>query len=115
MLGTFKPDKSNLGHALEALLISLVIMGACAALTGAGVIAYTLDQGFLLGSALALAWYIGREKRDCETGLDLPSGSPRAWLLMWVRWKNLLDLVGPALVHAVAWAIYLDLFPSGAL
>lgn len=109
MLGTFKIDKSNFGHALEAFIIAIVITAVCVLI---GV--YSPREGFLLGSGLALAWYIGREKRDTETGLDLPSGSPRAWLLMWIRWKNLLDLIGPALVHAVAWAIYLDPFPSGA-
>lgn len=109
MLGTFKIDKSVFGHALEAFIIAIVITAVCVLI---GV--YSPHEGFLLGSALALAWYMGREKRDCETGLDLPSGSPKAWLLMWIRWKNLLDLVGPILVHAVAWGIYFDLFPSGA-
>ncbi|WP_439605087.1 hypothetical protein [Shinella sp.] len=112
MLGTFKIDRSNFGHALEAFIIAIVIAAVCVVATGLGWLAYTPAEGFLLGSGLALAWYIGREKRDCETGLDLPAGSPKAWLLMWIRWKNLLDLVGPILVHAIAWAIYLDLFPS---
>jgi hypothetical protein len=108
MIGTFKIDRSNFGHALEALLISIVVTAACVGLTGIGWLAYTPAKGFLLGSGLALAWYIGREKRDCETGLKLPSGSPRAWYLMWIRWKNLLDLVGPILIHAVGWAAYLS-------
>ncbi|WP_439618297.1 hypothetical protein [Shinella sp.] len=108
MLGTFKIDWSIIGHALEAFLISVVITAACFGLTSIGRLSYTPIEGFLLGSALAFAWYIGREKRDCETGLKLPSGSPRAWLLMWIRWKNILDLVGPALIHAMAWVIYLN-------
>lgn len=108
MLGTFKIDRSNFGHALEAFIIAVVITAICVGATGLGWLSYTPAEGFLLGSGLALAWYIGREKRDCETGLDLPAGSPKAWLLMWIRWKNLLDLAGPILVHAIAWGIYLN-------
>ena len=108
MLGTFKIDRSNFGHALEAFIISIVITAVCVGVTEIGWLSYTPATGFLLGSGLALAWYIGREKRDCETGLDLPSGSPKAWFLMWIRWKNLLDLIGPAAVHAIAWGVYLS-------
>lgn len=107
MRGTFKIDKSNFGHALEAFIIAIVITAACVGMTGLGWLSYTAPEGFLLGSALALAWYGGREKRDCETGLNLPAGSPKAWFLMWIRWQNLLDLVGPILVHAIAWGVYL--------
>lgn len=103
MLGTFKIGRLNFGHALEAFIIAIVITATCMLI---GV--YSPREGFLIGPGLALAWYIGREKRDCETGLDLPAGSPKAWLLMWIRWKNLLDLAGPILVHAVAWGIYLQ-------
>lgn len=113
---TFKPSSKSKGHAdarpvqnrplfgyaLEAFIIAIVITAVCVLI---GV--YSPREGFLLGSALALAWYMGREKRDCETGLKLPAGSPKAWLLMWIRWKNLLDLVGPILVHAIGWALYL--------
>ena len=112
MLGTFKIDKSNFGHALEAFIIAIAITAACVGMTGVGWLTYTPPEGFLLGSALAFAWYVGREKRDCETGLKLPSGSPKAWLLMWIRWQNILDLVGPAVVHVIAWGIYLNLFPT---
>lgn len=112
MIGTFKVDKSNFGHALEAFIISIAVTAASVGMSDLGWLSYSPSKGFVLGSGLALAYYIGREKRDCETGLDLPAGSLRAWYLMWIRWKNLLDLVGPILVHAIAWAIYLDLFPS---
>ncbi len=108
MLGTFKIDRSNFGHALEAFIIAIVITAVCVGITALGWLSYSPPEGFLLGSGLALAWYIGREKRDCETGLKLSSGAPEAWLLMWIRWKNILDLIGPALIHAIAWGIYLN-------
>lgn len=106
MLGTFKIDKSNFGHALEAFIISIVITAVCVGATWLGWLAYTPAEGFLLGSGLALAWYIGREKRDCETGLKLKAGSPMAWLLMWRRWKNVLDLAGPFVVFLISLGIY---------
>lgn len=106
----WEPDKSNLGHALEAALVSAVLTPFILKASS-----FSAQGAFLLASALMLWWYWGREKRDCETGMKLPAGSPKAWLFMWWRPKNILDMAGPILVHAIAWAIYLDLFPSGAL
>ena len=92
----WKPDLSNLGHALEAGLVSAVC--APVVVWGAGELAaktarvpvFSLEDAFLLTSFGMLCWYIGREKRDCETGMDLPAGSPKAWLFMWWRPKNIL-------------------------
>lgn len=101
MIGTFKLDKSFIGHTLEAQLIAAV-MGV--ALWNFG--GFQPWPAYLWGGALAVAYYIGREKRDCETGLTLPTGSPKAWILMWVRWNNLLDVLGPILAYGGAWAVY---------
>lgn len=99
MFSKWEFDKSIFGHALEAALISVAVMG------GRMLVGDTPQQGFLIGSALALAWYWGREKRDCETGMGLPSGSPKAWLFMWWRPRNILDMVGPIAIHLFAWWI----------
>lgn len=96
MLDEFKLDISNLGHGAEALLFAFVLM---VIFWLAGVPAAT---GFLYGGIIMLAVYIGREKRDCETGLKLKAGSPMAWLLMWRRWKNVLDLAGPFAVFLIS-------------
>lgn len=103
----WKVDRSNFGHALEAFIFALVLTGITVLASG-----YTPAEAFLFWSGIMVANYWGREKRDCETGMDMPSGSPMAWLCMWWRPKNILDMAGPILVHAVAWAIYLDLFPQ---
>lgn len=102
MIGTFKIDRSFFGHLLEAQVIAVVV----------GLLFWVLAvfepwPAYLAGGALGVAYYIGREKRDCETGLDLPAGSPRAWYLLWIRWNNLTDVAGPILAHAAGWAIYL--------
>lgn len=96
MLDDFKLDISNLGHAAEALLFAFVLM-VIFSLFG---IPYA--TGFRDGAIIMLAVYIGREKRDCETGLKLKAGSPKAWLLMWRRWKNVLDLAGPFIVFLIS-------------
>lgn len=101
----WKPDKSNLGHALEAGLVS----GALTPLI-VKASSFTPPRAFLLASALMLAWYWGREKRDCETGMYLSPGSPLAWAYMWWRPKNILDMLGPIAIHALAWLIYLEVF-----
>lgn len=110
----WEPDKSNLGHALEAALVSAgltpVITRATELLAylTPKIPVFSIEGAFLLTSFAMLCWYWGREKRDCETGMKLPAGSPKAWLFMWWRPKNILDMAGPILVHAIAWAIFLD-------
>ena len=100
MIGTFKIDKSFFGHILEAQLIAVVMAIALSPW-------FALWPAYLLGGALGVAFYVGREKRDTETGLDLTSGSPKAWYLMWIRWSNLTDVAGPILAYAAVWAAYL--------
>lgn len=112
----WKPDKSNLGHALEAGLVSgaltPVVTRAAALLTHLTpkIPVLSIEGAFLLTSFAMLCWYWGREKRDCETGMDLPAGSPKAWVYMWWRPKNILDMLGPIAVHVLAWLIYLEAF-----
>lgn len=101
MIGTFKLDKSFIGHTLEAQFITVVVGAVLWHFAG-----FEPWPSYLWGGALAVAYYIGREKRDCETGLKLPAGSPKAWVLMWVRWNNLLDVLGPILAYLVACGIY---------
>lgn len=101
MLGTFKIDKSFFGHILESALITIVM---------AVILHFWMEAwpAYLIGGALSVAYYIGREKRDCETGLKLPSGSPKAWYLMWVRWQNLTDVAGPigAYLSGILYGLY---------
>lgn len=101
MIGEFKIDKSFFGHILEAQIIA-VIMAFVLWLGG-----FDPWPAYLMGGALGVAFYVGREKRDAETGHKLPAGSPRAWIVMWIRWNNLLDVIGPIAAYAAAWAVYL--------
>lgn len=122
MIGTFKIDRSFFGHILEAQLIAVLpylllflflrIMEAAVTMRGLPYEApFAADflSMYVLCGALGVAFYIGREKRDCETGLDLPSGSPRAWYLMWIRWSNLTDVFGPIAAYAIGCAAILHL------
>lgn len=102
MLDDFKLDISNLGHGAEALLFAFGLMVVF------WLVSVPAATGFLYGGILMLAVYIGREKRDCETGLKLKAGSPKAWLLMWRRWKNLLDLAGPFIVFLISLGVYVQ-------
>lgn len=88
-----KPDKSAIIHTVIALAITLAVLVICVHIAKT-----TLWFGWTLGSALAFAVFIGRENRDCETGLKLPSGAPSALLLMWIRPANVYDWAGPALL-----------------
>ena len=100
MIGEFKIDKSFFGHILESQLIAIVMAFALSPWLAAW-------PAYLIGGALGVAFYIGREKRDAETGLKLDAGSPKAWLLMWRRWSNLTDVAGPIMAYGAAWAVYL--------
>lgn len=102
MKGEFKLDKSFVGHIIEGQLIALVVV--LALVNGIGLDAWT---AYFWGGAFGIAFYWGREKRDCETGLKLPAGSPRAWYLMWTRWSNVTDMAGNMIVYALAWTAYL--------
>lgn len=56
---------------------------------------------------LVVPWlfFYGREKRDCETALNLSAGDPRAYYLLWTRPSNVTDLIGNPLFYAgvMAW------------
>ena len=100
MIGTFKIDKSFFGHILESQLIAI----AMAVILSPW---FALWPAYLMGGALGVAFYVGREKRDTETGLKLDAGSPKAWVLMWRRWSNLTDVLGPIAAYGAGWAVYL--------
>jgi len=102
MKGEFKIDKSFIGHILEGQLIAAVVALILVNLAG-----HDPWTAYFHAGAIAIAWYWGREKRDCETGLKLPAGSPRAWYLMWTRWSNVTDMAGNIIVYAAVWAVYL--------
>lgn len=114
----WKPDLSNLGHGLEAGLVSAVLVPVAVKVSGAltkmtpEILVFSIEGAFLLASFFMLAHYWGREKRDCETGMGLPAGSPKAWLFMWWRPKNILDMLGPIAIHALAWVIYVQGVPA---
>lgn len=121
MIGTFKIDRSFFGHILEAQLIAVLpylllrlflwLMEIAVVSAGFGFrVPFSADfwAMYLACGALGVAFYVGREKRDCETGLRLPAGSPLAWYLMWIRWPNLTDVGGPILAYAIGWAVYLS-------
>lgn len=109
MQGEFKLDRSFVGHILEGQLIALLVMLLLINLLGQN--AWT---AYFYGGAAGILVYLGREKRDCETGLKLPAGSPRAWYLMWTRWSNVTDMAGNMIVYAIVWAAYLWLPAGGA-
>lgn len=102
MIGEFKIDKSFFGHILEGQLLALIL--TLNLINWLGMDGWT---AYFWGGAFPIAYYWGREKRDCETGLKLPAGSPKAWLLMWTRWSNVTDMAGNIIVYAAVWAVYL--------
>lgn len=104
MFSEWKVDKSNFGHALECAAFAIVLTGITILLTSR-----TPREAFLFWATIMLANYWGREKRDCETGMDLPAGSPLAWIFMWWRPKNILDMVGPIAVFIIGLIAYLEL------
>lgn len=113
MYGTLRWDKSIIGHAGAALAITALAVVAVWLLGLSGLFVWPLENGALLGSLIGLCFFWGREVRDCETGWHddkgnkLKSGDLRALYLMWIRWQNLLDMLGPIVIHLLAWAFYL--------
>lgn len=123
----WKWDISIIGHAAEAAGFSVImalILWQLSLHNGDydlfGLITLTLSIGvwsfqaaLVLTSAFMLWYYIGREKRDCETGWHdaagnrMKAGDMRAWYRMWLRPKNILDMVGPILIHILAWLNYI--------
>lgn len=108
----WKVDISNFGHGLEALIVSA---GLTALIVGGSMVLPLAPLAwrlvFVLASFFMLAHYWGREKRDCETGMGLPAGSPKAWLFMWWRPKNILDMIGPIVVHTLGWLVWYNIIP----
>ena len=112
----WKWDISILGHFIEALgfafvgaVIAFYIPIALYELLGWELIyVIAFQKLFMIGAILMFAYYVGREKRDCETGWHddkgnkMKSGDLRAWYRMWIRPKNILDMLGPFVVMAFA-------------
>lgn len=117
----WKWDISILRHFVEALAFSIILAFFyqwVGNLEGTfSLFAWTVtfvsyhwayQYGFLLAAIIMFCIYVGREKRDCETGWHddkgnkMKSGDLRAWYRMWIRPKNILDMLGPFVVMAFA-------------
>ena len=123
--GTLRWDLSVVGHFAESVAIMLLLSGAW---YGASILPdyawldlhtvpwYGWKTASVVGALVAFWIYVGREKRDCETGWHdgkgnkLKSGDPRAWYLMWWRWQNILDMAGPILLVLLSLAALHDVF-----
>ena len=96
-----KHGPSFVGHIIEGQLLALL----CCIIAVFGFGWPWRDAYALWGFAAGVLFFYGREKRDCENALDLVSGDPRAYYLLWARPSNVTDLIGNPLVYAgvMAW------------